>query len=235
MASETRCHTCTCVRYKCGRGARSITAWGPLSPPRLRHIELEPQRQVGTTEMIIRPPPLQIGKQFARELCRGPRATPSARPPDTATGGVTQSKVDAFDESRVECAGETERFEAVGEMGQVAQAHAAFDPSFHSGQAPSESAAAIGFLDLAVQQVERHLPTEFARSHIRDPLTEMGGDRIEVEVEAVTGEDRQTARSQDERDGVKQSIGHVLGAWTELECRDQLGGRVKGDPHPQRP
>jgi hypothetical protein len=40
---------------------------------------------------------------------------------------------------------------------------------------PSESAA-IGFLDLAVQQVERHLPTEFARRPIRDPLTEMGRD-----------------------------------------------------------
>jgi hypothetical protein len=29
---------------------------------------------------------------------------------------------------------------------------------------------------LAVQQVERHLPTEFARSDIGDPLTEMGGE-----------------------------------------------------------
>jgi hypothetical protein len=61
----------------------------------------------------------------------------------------------------------------------------------------------------------------------------MGGDGIGIEVEAIAGEDRQTAWSQDERDSVEQSIGHVLGAWTELKRRDQLCGRVKGDPHPQ--
>jgi hypothetical protein len=138
---------------------------------------------------------------------------------------MTQGQADAFDESRVECAGETERLEAVGEVREVAQTPAAFDPS--------ESAATIGFLDLAVQQVECHLPTEFARRHIRDLLTQMGGDGIEVEVEAVAGENRQTAQSQDERNGVKQSMGHGLGAWTELKRGDEFGGWIKGDPPPQ--
>jgi hypothetical protein len=146
---------------------------------------------------------------------------------------VTQGKTNAFDESGVERAGKPERFEALGEVREVAQAHAAFDPSFHSEQALSESAAAIGFLDVAVKEVERHLPTEFARSPIRDPLTEMGGDRIEVEVEAVAGEDGETAWSQDERDGVEQGIGHRLGAWTDLEGGDEFSGGVKGHPHPQ--
>ena len=89
-------------------------------------------------------------------------------------------------------AGEPQRLETVGEACEVTQTRAAFDPSFHSGQALSESAAAIGFLDLAVQEVERHLPTEFARSPIGDPLTEMGREGIEVEVEAVTGNDWQS-------------------------------------------
>ncbi len=112
MVIETRLSAC--VHAQAGRhrrSARPIPAWGLLSPPRLRHIELEPQGQVRTTEMVIGAPPLQMGKQFACELCRGPGATPSAKPPDTATGGVTQSKVDAFDESRVERAGDPERFE----------------------------------------------------------------------------------------------------------------------------
>jgi hypothetical protein len=61
-----------------------------------------------------------MGEQFASELCRGPGATPSARRPDTATGGVTQSKVDAFDESRVERAGEPECFEAIGVVERAA-------------------------------------------------------------------------------------------------------------------
>jgi hypothetical protein len=152
---------------------------------------------------------------------------------------VTQGKINAFDESGVERAGEPERLETVGEVREVAQTHPALAPSFHSGQALSESAAAIGFLDLAVQQVERHLPTEFARRPIRDPLTEMGGDTctarrrkcgIEVEVEAVTGEDRQTAWSQNEYDGVEQGIGHWPGVWPDLEGRDDFSGGIKGDP-----
>jgi hypothetical protein len=52
-----------------------------------------------------------------------------------------------------ECAGNPDRLETVSEVREVAQPHAALDPS--------ESAAAIGFLDLAIQQIERHLPTEF--------------------------------------------------------------------------
>jgi len=35
-----------------GRGARPITAWRLLSPPRWRHIELQMPRQVRTTEMV---------------------------------------------------------------------------------------------------------------------------------------------------------------------------------------
>jgi len=61
----------------------------------------------------------------------------------------------------------------------------------------------------------------------------MGGDGIEVEIEAVTGKDRQTARSQDEHDGVKQGIRHILGAWAELQRRQEFGHRVKRHLHPQ--
>ena len=44
-----------------------------------------------------------------------------SKPPGTATGGVTQGKMNAFDESGVECAGEAERLEAIGEVREVAQ------------------------------------------------------------------------------------------------------------------
>jgi hypothetical protein len=157
-----------------------------------------------------------MGEQFASELGGGPGATPSARPPDTATGGVTQSKVDAFDESRVERAGKPEHLEALGEVREVAPSHAAFDPSFHSGQALSESAAAIGFLDLTIEQVVGDLPAECARSHIGDPLTEMGGDRIEVEVEAIAGEAGFAHVARDERGMWASTDGTIVGsAWLE--------------------
>jgi hypothetical protein len=69
-----------------GRCARPIPAWGLLSPPRLRPIQLELQRQVGTAEMVIGSPPFEMGEQFAGELCRGPGATGQSRqtPPQAA-------------------------------------------------------------------------------------------------------------------------------------------------------
>jgi hypothetical protein len=136
-----------------------------------------------------------------------------------------QGEIDAFYKSGVEGARKAERLETVREVRQFAQAHAALDPS--------EPAAAIGLFDLTVQQVERDLPTRFARDDIGDPLTEMGGDGIEVEVKAVAGKDWQTAWSQGQCHRVQQRIGHVLGAWTQLKCWDQFGGRLKGDPHPE--
>jgi len=75
--------------------------------------------------------------------------------------------------------------------------------------------------------------TEFARSPIRDPLTEMGGEGIEVEVETIAGKDRQTAWSQDERDRLEHGIRPLQAAWADLEGGDELRGWIKDGPHPQ--
>ena len=149
--------------------ARRIPARGLHAAPGMRHIELEPQGQVWTAEMVIGAPPLEMGEQFASELGL-------AQERRLRQGGqrMTQGKVDPLHKGGIERAGEPERFESVSEVREVAQTHAAFDVV--------KSAAAIGFFDLAIQQVKRHLPTESARSDVRDPLTEMGGDCIEVEV-----------------------------------------------------
>jgi len=32
---------------------------------------------------------------------------------------------------------------------------------------------------------------------------------------------------------MEQDIGHVLGAWTDLEGGDEFSGWIKGDPHPE--
>ena len=74
---------------------------------------------------------------------------------------MPQGKMNAFDESDVEGAREPECLELVGRVSQIAQAHATLDPS---------ETAAIGFLDLIIQQVEGDLPTGFAGCHIGDPL-----------------------------------------------------------------
>ena len=49
----------------------------------------------------------------------------------------------------------------------------------------------------------------------------------------VTGKDWQTAWCQNERHGVQEDIGSMLGAWAELQSRDEFGGGIKGDPHPE--
>ena len=90
---------------------------------------------------------------------------------------MPQGQIDPFDEGGVEGTRKAQRLEPVGEAREFAQAHATIDPS--------ESAATIGFHDLSVQQINRDLPPGFAGSDIGDPLTEMGGDSIEVEVEAT--------------------------------------------------
>ena len=97
-----------------GRGARPVPPWRLLAPPRVWHIELQAQRQVRTTEMVVGPPPLQMGEQFAGQLCGGPGAPRPSRP------GMAQSEIDSLHTSSMERAGEAERFEAVGEVGKVA-------------------------------------------------------------------------------------------------------------------
>ena len=59
-------------------------------------------------------------------------------------------------------------------MSQVAQVHEAFDEI--------ELAAAIGLFDLTIEEGACDLPTYPAGGGIGKPLTEVGGDRIKVEV-----------------------------------------------------
>ena len=89
-------------------------ARGLLSLPRLRHVELEPQGQVRMAKMVTDAPPLQMGEQFAGQLCGGPGAPRPSRP------GMAQGEIDSLHTSSMERAGEAERFEAVGEVGKVA-------------------------------------------------------------------------------------------------------------------
>ena len=50
--------------------------------------------------------------------------------------------------------------------------------------------------------------------------------------QAIAGEDRQTAGSQDLRQGMKEGIRQSLGAQAELKRWDEFGRRVKSHPHP---
>ncbi len=58
----------------------------------------------------------------------------------------------------------------------------------------------------------------------------MGGERVEVEGQAITGEDRQTTSGQAFGGGVDELMSERLGARAEGEGRDELGPGVGGDP-----
>ncbi len=56
----------------------------------------------------------------------------------------------------------------------------------------------------------------------------MSRQRIEVEIEPVTGEERETAGSQDLSERVDELMGHVLCSGAELKHRKNLRERVDG-------
>jgi len=61
----------------------------------------------------------------------------------------------------------------------------------------------------------------------------VGCERIKVEIESVTGKERQAARRQDLSQGVDQAMSQVLGAGTKPKHRQNLGARIDGQPEPQ--
>ena len=59
----------------------------------------------------------------------------------------------------------------------------------------------------------------------------MGGEGVEVQVEAVTRKDRNAAGSQGERDRMEEGMGQVLSPRPDLQGGHDLSHRIKGDPH----
>src|SRR5215470_11534147 len=93
----------------------------------------------------------------------------------------------------------------------------------------------VAFLHLAVDQSRCHLPLAHvapSANHL-EPLTKVGRERIKVEIEPVTGKERQAARGQALSESVDEDMRHVLRAGTELKHRKNLGERIDGQPEPK--
>jgi len=56
---------------------------------------------------------------------------------------------------------------------------------------------------------------------------------IEIEIEPVTGEERQAAGSQALSERVDEQMRHVLCSGTKLKHRQNLGERIDGQPKPE--
>lgn len=77
----------------------------------------------------------------------------------------------------------------------------------------------IDFLHLAIDRLCRHLPLPPlppSTTHLA-PVSKMGRQRIEIHIQAITGEEWEATRGQELSQGVDEQMGHVLCAWTELE------------------
>jgi hypothetical protein len=100
---------------------------------------------------------------------------------------------------------------------------------------PHQLAPSVTFLYLAVHQARRYLPSTClppSMPHLK-PVSKMSRQGIEVQIEAITGEERQTVIGQEPSQGVDEQVCHVLCAGTQMEHGQNLGARVDGQPEPQ--
>jgi hypothetical protein len=97
---------------------------------------------------------------------------------------------------------------------------------------PFQLPPSVVFLHLTIDQAWFHMPPEHIAPSAtqREPLAKVGRQCIKVEIEAVTGEERETAGSQDLSESVDELMGHGLCSGTELKHGQNFGARIDGQP-----
>src|SRR5215468_8992442 len=93
----------------------------------------------------------------------------------------------------------------------------------------------IDFLYLPVDQAHCHLPPAYVApppTHL-SPVSKMSGERIEVLLEAITGEERETVGSQELSERMEKQVRRMLGAGSQVEHGHKLGARTNGQPKPE--
>ena len=105
----------------------------------------------------------------------------------------------------------------------------------HHVRDPQQLAPPVSFLHLAIDQARSYLPLAcFAPlvTHL-EPLSKVGRQRIKVQVETITGEERETARGQELPQRMDDRMRHVLRAGTQMKDRNDLCQGVDGQPEPE--
>ena len=126
--------------------------------------------------MVIGSPPFQVGQEVRGRLRRGPGATRQRG------YSMTDRQWSPFDKGRVEPSREAQSLSDDGESILGSQAHHVR----HS----HELAPLVVFLHLAIDQFFCHLPQENVPPSASqlEPVSKMGGERREVQIEPITGE-----------------------------------------------
>jgi len=107
-------------------------------------------------------------------------------------------------------------------------------PEAHDVPDAHQLAPPGAFFHLARDQARCHLPLlqlPPSSSHF-SPLPKLSCQRREGEIQASTGEQRQTVLGQEPSQGVDEQVCSMLGARTQREHGQNLGARVAGQPEP---
>src|SRR5437588_545799 len=133
--------------------------------------------------MIISSPPFQVCQQLWSRLRRGPRASCQRCHP------MSDGQWSPLDKSGVQPPREAHSLQSGREICLCSQAHHVRDAS--------QLTPPVALFHLAVDQARCPLPpAHFLPSTTScEPLSKMGCEGIEIQIEAVTGEERQIARS----------------------------------------
>ena len=169
--------------------------------------------------MVVRSPPFQVGQQVCGLLSSGP-GTASQR-----CHAMAHGQIHPFNERRVQPPRETQSLQDSFESVLCSQSH-------HLGD-PNELAPPVTFLDLAVDQAWFHQASAHVASLTTKckPLAKVGGEGIEVQVQAITGEKRDAVRGQDLSQRVDEPMSHGLAARADVEATVMLWDSLTGtDP-----
>ena len=171
--------------------------------------------------MIVRAPPLQMGQEVWGLLRSGPGPSCERCHP------MTDGQIHPRNESGVESSGKTQSRPRAIEIRLC--------PEPHHRRDVHQPAPLVMFLHLPVDQIHCYLPSKgFASTTPHSsPVSKMGGERIEVHIEAITRENWEAARRQDLSQGVNDTMRRALRARTKLKDRKNLGERINGQPEPQ--
>jgi hypothetical protein len=133
-------------------------------------------------------------------------------------------QIHPFNKSRVEPSRKAQSLQGSFEISLCPQAHHRRDSR--------QPAPPVAFFHLPVDQPRCYLPlAHFPSSptHLK-PLTKVGRERIEVEIEPITGKEWKTARDQNLSQSVDELMGHVLCVGTELKHRKNFRAGINGQP-----
>ena len=100
---------------------------------------------------------------------------------------------------------------------------------------PYQLVPSVAFLHLAVDQAWFHLPLSYSppATPSCEPLAKMSGQGIKGEIQAITREERETARGQDVSQGMDDAMSGVLRTGAQMKDGKQLRRGVDDQPQPQ--